>query len=56
LVAHIEVGTWLGMFENRVFRKIFGPKRDEAKGEWRRLHNEELNELHSSIIIIRVVK
>jgi hypothetical protein len=39
-----------------VLRWIFGPKRDEATGEWRRLHNEELNELYSSANIIRVIK
>jgi hypothetical protein len=44
------------MFENRVLRKIFGPKRDEATGEWRRLHNEELNDRYSSTNIIRVIK
>jgi hypothetical protein len=44
------------VFENRVLRRIFGPKRDEATGEWRRLHNEELNDLHSSQSIIRVIK
>jgi hypothetical protein len=38
----------LRMFENRVLRRIFGPKRDEVTGEWRRLHNEELNDLYSS--------
>jgi hypothetical protein len=43
-------------FENRVLRRIFGPKRDEATGEWRRLHNEELNGLYSSPNIIRVIK
>jgi hypothetical protein len=43
-------------FENRVLWRIFGPKRDEATGEWRRLHNEELNELYSSPNIIRVIK
>jgi hypothetical protein len=46
----------LGVFENRVLRRIFGPKRDEATGEWRRLHNEELNDLYSSPNIIRVIK
>jgi hypothetical protein len=44
------------VFENRVLRRIFGPKRDEATGEWRRLHNEELNDLYSSPNIIRVIK
>jgi hypothetical protein len=38
----------LRVFENRVLRMIFGPKRDEVTGEWRRLHNEELNDLYSS--------
>jgi hypothetical protein len=36
------------VFENRVLRRIFGPNWDEATGEWRRLHNEELNDLYSS--------
>jgi hypothetical protein len=44
------------VFENRVLREIFGPKRDEVTGEWRRLHNEELNDLYSSKNIIRVIK
>jgi hypothetical protein len=44
------------VFENRVLRRIFGPKSDEATGEWRRLHNEELNDLYSSQNIIRVIK
>jgi hypothetical protein len=44
------------VFENRVLRRIFGPKRDEPTGEWRRLHNEELNDLYSSPNIIRVIK
>jgi hypothetical protein len=39
-----------------VLRRIFGPKRDEATGDWRRLHNEELNDLYSSPNIIRVIK
>ena len=37
----------LGVFENRVLRRIFGPRRDELTGEWRELHNEELNDLYS---------
>jgi hypothetical protein len=44
------------VFENRVLRKIFGPKRDEVVGEWRRLHNEELNDLYSSPNNISVIK
>jgi hypothetical protein len=44
------------VFENRLLRRIFGPKRDEVTGEWRRLHNEELNDLYSSPNIIRVIK
>jgi hypothetical protein len=44
------------VFENRVLRRIFGPKRDEVTGEWRKLHNEELNNLYSSPDIIRQVK
>jgi hypothetical protein len=46
----------LRVFGNRVLRRIFGPKRDEVTGEWRRLHNEELNDLYSSSNIIRVIK
>jgi hypothetical protein len=46
----------LRVFENRVLRRIFGPKGDEAMGDWRRLHNEELNDLYSSPNIIRVIK
>jgi hypothetical protein len=44
------------VFENRLLRRILGPKRDEATGEWRRLHKEELNDLYSSPNIIRVIK
>jgi hypothetical protein len=46
----------LTAFENRVLRRIFGPNRDEATVEWRRLHNEELNDLYSSPNNIRVIK
>jgi hypothetical protein len=44
------------VFENRVLRRIFGPKRDEATGEWRKLLNEELRDLYSSPSIIRIIK
>ena len=44
------------MFENRVLRREFGPKRDEVKGEWRKLHKEELRDLYSLPNIVRVVK
>jgi hypothetical protein len=46
----------LRVFENRVLRRVFGPKRDEVTGEWRKLHNEELNDLYSLANIVRVVK
>jgi hypothetical protein len=45
----------LRVFENRVLRRIFGPKRDEVMGGWRKLHNEELHGLYSSLSIIRVM-
>jgi hypothetical protein len=44
------------VFENMVLRRIFGPKRDEVTGEWRRLHSEELHNLYSSPNIIRQIK
>jgi hypothetical protein len=44
------------VFENRVLRRIFGPKRDEVTGDWRKLHNEELHNLYSSQNIIRMIK
>jgi hypothetical protein len=46
----------LRVFENRVLRRICGPKRDEVTGEWINLHNEELNEMYSSPTIVRVMK
>jgi len=53
--------TWreewmLRLFENMVLRRIFGPRRDEVTGEWRRFHNEDLNDLYSSPNIVRVIK
>jgi hypothetical protein len=44
------------VFENRVLRRIFGPKRDEVTGGWRKLHNEELRDLYSLSSIIRIIK
>jgi hypothetical protein len=46
----------LRVFENRVLRSIFGPKRDEVTGEWEKFHNEELHDLYSSSSIIRIIK
>ena len=46
----------LRVFENRVLRRLFGPKRDEVLGEWRKLHNEELNDLYCSTDTVRVMK
>ena len=47
---------WVKVFENRVLRRVFEPKRDEVTGEWRKLHNEELHDLYSSPNIVRVIK
>ena len=44
------------MFENRVLRKVFGPRRDEVTGKWRKLRNEKLSDLYSLLNIVRVVK
>jgi len=46
----------LRVFENMVLRRIFGPRKDEVTGEWRRLHNEELSDLYPLPIIVRVIK
>jgi hypothetical protein len=46
----------LRVFENRVLRRIFGPKRDEVTGRWRKLHNEEFRDLYSLPSIIRIIK
>ena len=54
LVAYIEEHR-LKVFENRALKRIFGPKRDGVTGEWRKLHNEALNDLYSSPNIVRVI-
>jgi hypothetical protein len=46
----------LRVFEKRVLRRIFGPRRDEVTGDWRKLHNEELHNLYASPDIIRMIK
>jgi len=46
----------LRVFQNMVLRRMLGPRRDEVTGEWRRLHNEELNDLYCSPNIVRVIK
>jgi hypothetical protein len=56
LVADIAGGKEAEGVENVVLRRIFGPRRDEVTGNWRRLHNEELNDLYSSPNIVRVIK
>jgi len=45
----------LRVCENRMLKRIFGPKKEEITGEWRKLHNEELNDLYSSFNIVRVI-
>jgi len=56
LVAHIEGGIRLRVFENRVLRRIFGPKRAEVTGEWRKIRNVGLSYMYSSLNIVRVIK
>jgi hypothetical protein len=55
-LSELKYLTCLCLFENRVLRRIFGPKRDEVTGGWRKLHNEELHGLYSSPSIVRVIK
>ena len=55
-MLYITMFSRLRVFENRVLRRIFGPKRNGVTGEWRKLHNEELNSLYSSPNIVRVTK
>jgi hypothetical protein len=52
----LREGHRLRVFENRMLRRIFGPKRDEVTAEWTKLHNEELHDLYSSPNIVRVIK
>jgi hypothetical protein len=52
----LRVERRLRVFENKVLKRIFGPRRDEVTGEWGRLHNEELNDLYSSPNMVRVIK
>jgi hypothetical protein len=52
----LREGQRVREFENRVLRRIFGPKKDEVTGEWRELHNEELRDFYSSPSIIRIIK
>jgi hypothetical protein len=55
LVSHIKRRAQMRALENRVLKRIFGPKRDEVTGGWRRLYNEELHNLYSSPNMMRVV-
>jgi hypothetical protein len=55
-MRNLREGHKLKVYENRVLRRIFGPKREEVVGGWRRLHNEELHNLYTSQNIIRLFK
>jgi hypothetical protein len=52
--VHEDIHVFITM--RRISRRIFGPKKDEVIGDWRKLHNEELNDLYSSPTIVRVIK
>jgi hypothetical protein len=56
LVSHKEGKSKVRVLENRVLRRMFRPKRDEVTGEWRKLYNEELNDLYSSPSVLQVIK
>jgi hypothetical protein len=56
LVFVIKEEHRLRVFENKVLRRIFGPKRDEVTGEWRKSHNEDLRDVYFSPSIIRIIK
>ena len=56
MVADIEGGTWAGVFENRVLRRIFGRRREEVKGERRKRQNEGLKDLYCLPNIVQVIK
>jgi hypothetical protein len=56
MVSDSKGGTELRVFENRVLRRIFGPKKDGVTGRWRKLYNDELHNLYSSLRIIRIIK
>jgi hypothetical protein len=55
-LSHLREECRLRVWENRVMRRIFGPKRDDVTGEWRKLHNEDLSNMYSSPNIVRVIK
>ena len=56
MVVDIAGGKEAELFENMVLRRIFGPRRDEVTGEWKRLHDEELNDLYCSTNIVQGIK
>jgi hypothetical protein len=56
LVSAIKGGIQMRVFESRVLRRVFGPKRDEVAGGWREMHNEDLHNSYSSPSIIRIMK